>query len=145
MQVSLTTSWGLPTAGTTPTSYEVQWTVVGGPQSGTTTALAETSARSQRVTVPAPADGAYYRWQVRSRTSTATSAWATARVVVTDVVGRRAARARAALATLGLPSSTFAQPTTDTTKVGRVVSQSLAHGRAVLVGSSIALGVGTTP
>ena len=139
--ISLTVSWVAPASGTSPTSYEVRWVVVGGPQAGTATAAPTTSSLTERVTVPAAATG-WYRWQVRSRIGSKTSAWVTAGVVVPNVVGRRMANARYSLRAAGLPSTTYNQPTTVTTQVGRVVAQSLTRGRVVVAGSSIALGKG---
>ena len=91
--------------------------------------------------MPAPASG-YYRWQVRSTVGSQTSAWVTAGVVVPSVVGRRMANARYSLRAIGLPSTTYNQPTTVPAQIGRVVAQSLTRGRSVVVGSSIALGKG---
>lgn len=94
--------------------------------------------------MPAPATG-YYRWQVRSTVGSQTSAWVTARVVVPPVVGRKMANARYSLRAIGLPSTTYNQPTAVTARLGRVVTQSLTRGRTVVVGSSIALGKGVKP
>jgi len=140
-QITLTVSWSAPTSAPGPTSYDLRWVAVGGPQNGVATAAASTSALSESVTVPAPASG-YYRWQVRSTVGSQTSAWVTAGVVVPSVVGRRMANARYSLRAIGLPSTTYNQPTTVPAQIGRVVAQSLTRGRSVVVGSSIALGKG---
>jgi len=93
------------------------------------------------VTVPASSTG-WYRWQVRSRLGSTTSAWVTARVVVPDVIGRRTSNARYSLRAIGLPSTVYNQPTTVPKQVGRVLAQSLGRGRVVVGGSTIALGRG---
>jgi hypothetical protein len=140
-QVTLTVSWSAPTSTPAPTSYDLRWVAVGGPQNGVATSAASTSALSASVTVPAPTSG-YYRWQVRSTVGSQTSTWVTARVVVPSVVGRRMANARYSLRAIGLPSTTYNQPTAVTARIGRVAAQSLTRGRPVVVGSSIALGKG---
>ena len=142
-RITLTTSWLAPSTGPIPTTYEVRWIVVGGPQNGTTTSASATSALTERVTVPAPVAGSWYRWQVRSRNGSATSPWVTSRVVVPNVIGRRVGPAQSALRALGLPSTTYKQPTTVMSQVNRVVAQSLTRGRVVAPGTSIALGRGT--
>jgi hypothetical protein len=50
--------------------------------------------------------------------------------------------ARYSLRAIGLPSTVYNQPTTVPKQVGRVVAQSLARGRVVVGGSTIALGRG---
>ena len=140
-EITLTVSWLAPASGPTPTGYDVRWVVVGGPQNGTATSATSTATLSARVAVPAPASG-WYRWQVRSRLGSTTSAWVTARVVVPNVLGRRMSSARYSLRAIGLPSTVYNQPTAVPKQVGRVVAQSLARGRVVVGGSTIALGRG---
>jgi len=61
---------------------------------------------------------------------------------VPNVIGRRVSSARYSLRAIGLPSTVYNQPTTVPKQVGRVVAQSLARGRVVVGGSTIALGRG---
>jgi serine/threonine protein kinase len=140
-EITLTVSWLAPASGPTPTGYDVRWVVVGGPQTGTATSATSTGTLSARVAVPAPASG-WYRWQVRSRLGSTTSAWVTARVVVPNVMGRRMSSARYSLRAIGLTSTVYNQPTSAPKQIGRVVAQSLARGRVVVGGTSIALGKG---
>lgn len=140
--VSVRLSWKAATSGATATAYEVRWTVLGGPQKGTRTVAATVTGTSTTVVVPQPASGVRYSWQVRALAGSTASSWASARVTVPGLVGRKAAAARTCLRALGLSSSTYAVPTTTKASVGRVLAQSTPRGRVVGVGSSVALGIG---
>lgn len=139
--VSVALSFAAPSTGAQ--GYDVRWTVVGGSSSGSTTTVPWSSATQGRVTVPVPAAGTWYRWQVRARgASGLASGWVTARIVVPDVVGTRAAAARPALRAQGLPSTTYAVQTSTKASVGHVLAQSSKAGSSVVAGSTVALGVG---
>jgi serine/threonine protein kinase len=144
-QVSVALAWTAAKKGAVPTAYEVRWTPVGAGATGVPVLGATVTDTSATVLVPVPANGVRYRWQVRAVLATEGSAWITARVTVPQLVGRRAAQARATLRTLGLGSSTYRVPTQTPATIGRVVEQSLPRGRLVLTGSSLALGIGKAP
>jgi hypothetical protein len=141
-QVALTLRWQAPTSGPVPSSYEVRWMVVGGPQNRLVTSVDWSTATTGRVVVPIPASGAWIRWEVRSVLGSTSSRWVVARAVVPTVVGRRVANARASLRALGIITSTYSQPAAAAASVGRVLAQSSPAGRVVTPGSSIALAVG---
>ena len=103
---------------------------------------ATVSATSVTLRVPAPPSGTRYRWQVRAVLATETSTWVTARATVPQVLGLRMVPARTTLRAIGLGSSTYRVPAATRAERGRVVAQSLAAGRTVSVGSSVALGIG---
>ncbi len=139
--VSVALAFSAPSGGAQ--GYDVRWTVIGGSSSGSSTTVPWSSATQGRITVPVPAAGTWYRWQVRSRSAGLTSGWVTARIVVPDVVGTRAVSARPALRAQGLPSTTYAVTTTKSA-AGRVLAQSSKAGSTVVAGTTVALGVGRT-
>jgi len=141
-QVALTLHWLPPTGGTVPLSYDVTWTAVTGKGAGAPTTVAWSGGLSQRMTVPAPAAGTWYRWSVRSRSGAATSTWVVSRAVVPSLVGRRAGVARPLLRALGLGSSVYPQAPTAPGQVGHVVAQSVPQGTVVPPRTSVALAVG---
>jgi len=141
-QVALTLRWLPPTSGPVPSSYDLTWTVVGGPRSGTATAVVWSGTLSQRVTVPTPPAGTWYRWSVRARSGAATSAWVVSRAVVPSVIGRRAVVARALLQALGIASVVYPQLTAHSAQIGHVLAQSVPQGTVVPPRTIVALGVG---
>ena len=141
-QIALTLRWLPPTSGPVPSSYDLTWTVVGGPRSGTATAVVWSGTLSQRVTVPTPSAGTWYRWSVRARSGAETSAWVVSRAVVPSVVGRRAVVARPLLQALGIASSVYPQLTARSNQVGHVLAQSVPQGTVVPPHTIVALAVG---
>ena len=143
-QVALTLRWLPPTGAVVPVSYDLTWTAVTGKGAGAQTTVAWAGGTSQRVTVPTPAAGTWYRWSVRSRSGVATSPWVVSRAIVPRVVGRRTSVARPLLRALGLGSSVSPQAPTAPGQIGHVVAQSVPQGTVVPPRTSVALAVGKT-
>jgi hypothetical protein len=143
-QVALTLRWLPPTSGPVPSSYDLTWTVVGGPHSGTATAVVWSGTLSQAVTVPTPPAGTWYRWSVRARSGVATSAWVVSRAVVPRIIGRRAVVARPLLQALGIASTVYPQLPAHAAQVGHVLAQSVPQGTVVPPRTIVALAVGKT-
>ena len=140
--VALTVRWLPPASGPVPSSYDLTWTVVGGPRNGAATAVVWSGTLSQRVTVPTPPAGAWYRWSVRARSGVATSGWVLSRAVVPSVVGRRAVVARPLLQALGIASMVYPQPAAQPAQIGQVLAQSVPQGTVVPRRTIVALAVG---
>ena len=143
-QVALTLRWLPPTAGPVPASYDLSWTPVTGKGAGPQTTVAWSGSTSQRITVPTPPAGTWYRWSVRSRSDAATSPWVVSQAVVPGIVGRRVGVARPLLRALGLGSSVIPQAPTTPGQVGHVLTQSVPKGTVVPPRTSVSLAVGTT-
>ena len=144
-QVSVTLSWSAAPTGPAASAYEVRWITLGGPQRGTRTLAATTTATSADIVVAAPAAGVRYRWQVRSVAGSRASGWVGARVTLPDLVGRRAVQARTALHAGGVGASFYAVTATTRAMRRHVLAQSVPAGRVVTVASSVALGIGRAP